>query len=73
MYFAWFAVEGCFGKSGGGPPHSKTLARNAVASDNAKRLGVRQSSGALKDATAFRVEEMFGALTQGSAVRATLG
>ena len=25
------------------------------------------------DATAFRVEEMFGALTQGSAVRATLG
>jgi hypothetical protein len=60
-----------------------TLARMAVASDNAKRLGVRQSSGALKGATAFRVEEMFGAscravvqrrrVTQGSACRATLG
>jgi hypothetical protein len=35
------------GKSGGGPPHSKTLARGSRGSVNAKRFGVRQSSGAL--------------------------
>jgi len=34
-------------KSGGGPPQSKTLARFAAAPDNAKRLGLRQSPGAL--------------------------
>ena len=50
-----------------------TLARFSRASNGAKRLGVRQPSGALKGATAFRVEEMFGAFTQGSACRATLG
>jgi len=35
------------GKSGGGPPHSKTLARWPMTTGCAKRLGVRQSSGAL--------------------------
>jgi len=33
-------------KSGGGPPQSRTLARIVAVPDNAKRLGVRQSSGA---------------------------
>ena len=33
-------------KSGGGPPQSKTLARGMKRLANAKRLGVRQSSGA---------------------------
>ncbi len=35
------------GKSGGGPPHSKTLTRGTKAPEGAKRLGLRQSSGAL--------------------------
>jgi len=34
-------------KSGGGPPHSKTLARWPMTTECAERLGVRQSSGAL--------------------------
>jgi hypothetical protein len=34
------------GKSGRGPPQSKTLTRTLAAPDNAKRPGVRQSSGA---------------------------
>ena len=34
-------------KSGGGPPHSKTLARHRGPPNRAKRLGVRQPSGAL--------------------------
>jgi hypothetical protein len=37
----------CFWKSGGGPPHSKTLARGPMAHVNAQRFGVFQSSGAL--------------------------
>ena len=32
---------GAEGKSGGGPPHSKTLARSRGCRDNAKRIGVR--------------------------------
>jgi hypothetical protein len=36
-----------WGESGGGPPHSKTLADVRRGPANAKRLGVRQSSGAL--------------------------
>jgi hypothetical protein len=39
------------GKSGGGPPHSKTLARCRCLVNSAKRLGVRQSSGALETVT----------------------
>jgi hypothetical protein len=35
------------GKSGGGPPQSKTLSRRATTRVNAKRLGVLQPSGAL--------------------------
>jgi len=35
-------------KSGGGPPHSKTLARFSAILVCAERLGVRQSSGALR-------------------------
>src|SRR5664280_955631 len=34
------------GKSGGGPPHSRTLARFSTAFANAKRLGLRQPAGA---------------------------
>jgi len=34
-------------KSGGGPPQSKTLTRYTVCPANAKRSGVRTSSGAL--------------------------
>src|ERR1035437_2246644 len=34
-------------KSGGGPPHSKTLARWPMTTECAKLLGVRQPSGAL--------------------------
>jgi hypothetical protein len=36
-----------WGKSGRGLPQSKTLARFMMTPDNAKRLGVRQPSGAL--------------------------
>ena len=36
------------GKSGGGLAQSKTLARDTVCLANAKRLGLRQSSGALR-------------------------
>jgi len=36
-------------ESGGGPPHSMTLARGTRCLANAERLGVRQSSGALGD------------------------
>jgi hypothetical protein len=35
------------GKSGGGPPQSKTLPRRTVTRVNAKRLGLLQPSGAL--------------------------
>ena len=35
------------GKSGGGPPPAKTLARSSVGRVNAPRLGVLQSAGAL--------------------------
>jgi hypothetical protein len=38
------------GKSGGGPPHSRTLSRGTVRSANAERLGLRQPSGALGEA-----------------------
>ena len=38
-------------KCGGGPPHSKTLARGTLRLTNAKRPGVRQSSGALTGGT----------------------
>jgi len=37
----------CFGKSGRGSSHSKTLARGSVVCVSAKRFGVLQSSGAL--------------------------
>ena len=40
-------ADGARGKSGGGPPHSRTLARWRWFSNRAERLGVRQSSGAL--------------------------
>ena len=40
-------------KSGGGPPHSRTLARGTKFSINAKPLGVRQPSGALGDGIYF--------------------
>jgi hypothetical protein len=44
-----FGYLGLFGagKSGGGPPQSKTLARGTVRAADAERLGLRQSSGAL--------------------------
>ena len=55
--FAWLAVEKLAatkqatplapGKSGGGPPHSTTLARGTKRPANAERPGVRQPSGAL--------------------------
>ncbi len=34
-------------KSGGGPPHSRTLPRDSTIRMNAQRLGALQSSGAL--------------------------
>jgi len=37
-----------FWESGGGPPHSRMLARSWIAFDSAKRPGVRQPSGALE-------------------------
>ena len=39
-------------QSGGGPPHSKTLTRSPYAMNLAKRLGVRQSSGAFEQPAA---------------------
>ena len=47
---ALFASLRFAGKSGGGPPQSKTLARNSTIPMNAKRLGLRQSSGAFDGA-----------------------
>lgn len=38
-------------ESGGGPPHSKTLRATRSFLNNAKRLGLRQPSGALGVAT----------------------
>jgi hypothetical protein len=40
-------------ESGGGPPHSKMLARGPERMTVAKRLGVRQSSGAFNSVFAF--------------------
>jgi hypothetical protein len=43
------------GKSGGGPPQSKTLRAARKSWNNAKRLGVRQSSGALLREPRFKI------------------
>jgi hypothetical protein len=58
-FYKYFAPDGAgkicvcrsANKSGGGPPHSKTLARGSEFSDNAERPGLRQPSGAF---TAYR-------------------
>jgi hypothetical protein len=50
MKFYNDATPTALGKSGGGPPHSKTLARGTERPANAQRPGVRQSPGALGEA-----------------------
>ena len=57
----------CGMKSGGGPPQSKTLARWPMTAECAKRLGVRQSSGALGTARGKR--ETVGKFERGLRVR----